>query len=91
MGPAPTLFASSPQLGNLWAKSLNGQALAAPLLDKDRNVYVCTQSEVRSFDKDGNVRWSYPLGMSAASWCSLALSGEGQLDVVTSSKAIRFK
>jgi hypothetical protein len=90
-GGSSTLFVSSPQLKSLWTKSINGEALAAPLLDRDRNVYVCTQNEVSSFDKDGNARWSYPLGSTAASWCSLALSGEGQLDVVTSSKAIRFK
>ncbi|MCS6902334.1 MAG: hypothetical protein NZX77_21530 [Polyangiaceae bacterium] len=81
---------TSPQLKIQWTTNLATQPLAPPLLDLDRNVYLCTQAEIISLDKNGKSRWTYSFLPSSPSACSMALSAEGQLDVITNTRVFRF-
>jgi hypothetical protein len=89
-GSNPVLMVTSPQLKLLWTHNLSAKPLAPPLLDRDSNVYLCTQQGVTSLDKSGSVRWNYPFGDNTPARCAMALSGESQLDVITHNRAIRI-
>jgi outer membrane protein assembly factor BamB len=91
-GNNPTMMVTNPQLKILWPHGLSGKPLAPPLLDRDDNVYLCTQKGVTSLDKSGALRWShtFPNIAVAPSSCAMVLSGSGQLDVVTSNRVYRF-
>jgi hypothetical protein len=89
-GSNPVLMVTKPQLKILWSHSLSAKPLAPPLLDRESNVYLCTQQGVTSLDKSGSVRWSYSF-LGGTLRCAMALSGEGQLDVITNNRAIRIK
>jgi hypothetical protein len=90
-GDNPVLLATTPQLQVLWSRSLDARPLGAPLLDAAGNAYLCLQDRVISFDAGGETRWTYPFPAGSNTGCAMAISGAGQLDVVTSTGAYRIK
>jgi hypothetical protein len=72
-----------------WSKGLPSTPLGAPLLDRDRNAYVCLKDQVLSFSPNGAQRWSIPLP-DDASWCSLLMNQSGQLTVFTDKNVVRI-
>jgi outer membrane protein assembly factor BamB len=93
-GNGSSLFTLSAKMAFLPPNTvdLGSRPLAAPLLDSKGNLYVCLEQAVESYTPSGELRWSHGLQEpTAATGCSLALSGPGRLDVVTSSRAYRFQ